>query len=293
MWKTRIKDTALPLFLVANSITWFSVIWLVIGNLTENASDGYILVISVCYFGAVMISAVIGATLLQEKLRKKAPLTLWIIFGAVSSIVSAILIYDTNMTYLSIISIVLGIVAGLGIPSCLAFFSNHTDFKNRGKTAGVLYAVIQISSFIIFFFISELNIEYAFVALSIWRLLALVSTSFWKSPNIQSERIKNSINSIIRERNFFLYFVPWILFTLINFVEAPLLQTAFGSQLFNDYSWIAYVLSCVSGIIAGVICDFRGRKVSGILGFILLGVGYGFLSLLSGTQISQILMGLV
>ncbi len=289
MWKTRIKDTALPLFLVANSITWFSVIWLVIGTLTENTSEGNNLVISVSYFGAVMISAVIGATLLQKKLRKKTPLTLWIVFGAVSSIVSAVLIHDTNMTYLPVISIVLGIAAGLGIPSCLAFFGNHTDFKNRGKTAGVLYLVIQIFSFIIFFFTSELNIEYVFVALSIWRLLALVSISFWKSPNIQSEKIKNAINSIIRERKFFLYFVPWILFTLINFVEAPLLQTAFGSKIFNDYMWIDNILSCVSGVIAGVICDLKGRKLTIISGFILLGLGYGFLSVLAGTQFSQFL----
>ena len=49
------------------------------------------------------------------------------------------------------------------------------------------------------------------------------------------------------------------------------------------------LITSVSALLGGALCDFKGRKVSGVLGFILLGIGYAFLTLLERTQVSQIL----
>ena len=74
-------------------------------------------------------------------------------------------------------------------------------------------------------------------------------------------------------------------------MEQPIIEHSFGTELYNSYMMAEILITSVSAFLGGVICDFKGRKISGILGFMLLGVGYAFLSLLSGPypQVSQIL----
>jgi MFS family permease len=56
----------------------------------------------------------------------------------------------------------------------------------------------------------------------------------------------------------------------------------FGEQIFNDSLLATVLINSVAAFIGGALCDIKGRKVAGILGFVLLGLGYAFLSFLSG-----------
>jgi MFS family permease len=52
------------------------------------------------------------------------------------------------------------------------------------------------------------------------------------------------------------------------------------------------LIASVSALLGGALCDLKGRKVTGILGFVLLGMGYAILSFFSGgsgKELSQIL----
>jgi MFS family permease len=86
-----------------------------------------------------------------------------------------------------------------------------------------------------------------------------------------------------------LYFIPWFMFTLVNFIEKPLLEQFFGPGLFGNYELATTIIASVSAFLGGMFCDLKGRKVAGILGFVLLGIGYAILSLLPEAQLSQIL----
>ena len=141
--------------------------------------------------------------------------------------------------------------------------------------------------------ISSANVSYQFLVLAAWRLVGILSIFFWAPHEKVVEERRIHLLGIIRERTVFLYFVPWFLFTIVNFVEQPLLEQHFGANLYSQYMMAGILITSVSAFLGGAICDYKGRKVSGILGFILLGIGYAFLTLLPGTQVSQILWTLL
>ena len=289
MWKTEIREVLPSLFLLINSVTWFSLTWFAIRDLLAGSSFSNLLLISSSYFGALILSAVIGATLLQKKMRTKTPLVLWVLLGAVACILSAVLAPEKNSINAIFVSLPLGALAGLGIPSCLGFFADTAKIKRRGIVGAVMFFVIQALTVVIYVPISTVTIDYQFLVLGIWRLLAATSILFFKPrEKMEIEHIPSLLN-IIRERTFLLYFVPWFLFTIVNFVEQPLLEQYFGPELYGTYTLALILIFSVSAFLGGAICDFKGRKISGILGFILLGLGYAFLSLLPRTAVSQIL----
>ena len=80
------------------------------------------------------------------------------------------------------------------------------------------------------------------------------------------------------------------MFTLINFIQMPIVVYHMGQDIYDNCVLVALVITSFSAIGAGFLCDFKGRKVTGIVGFVLLGVGYAFLSFLSDPAVK--LMGI-
>ncbi len=300
MRKTTIRESFPSLFLLINSIVWFSLSWFVIQNYISNTSFDNILLVSSSYFGALLLSAVVGATLLRKKLAGKIALLSWVSFGAVTCLLSAVLVHGASSISLVFFSILLGALAGLGIPTCLALFSEVIKSNNRGRSGAVAFFLIQAMTVLIYIPTSSANVDNQFLVLAAWRLVGVLSIFFWVPRKKISEESENKLLTVIRERTVFLLFIPWFLLTIVNFVEQPLVQNYFGTNLYNTYQMAEILITSASAFVGGVICDFKGRKVSGIIGFILLGVGYAFLSLLSsgsqlpatpsiGTQVFQIL----
>jgi MFS family permease len=289
MWKNEIRES-LPLsLLLINSVVWFSVSWFVIEDLIKEAPFNNVLLVSSSYFGALLLSAVIGATLLSKKLRGKRPLLSWVLLGAVACVLSAVLAPERNSINLVFVSLPLGALAGLGIPTCLALFSKVSRSMNRGRYGGIAFFLIQAFTVLIFMPVSSANMDYQFLVLAAWRLVGVLCVFFWMPHEGVAEERQIRLLGIIRERTFFLYFVPWFLFAIVNFVEQPLLEHYFGVDSYNLYMMAGILITSVSALLGGALCDFKGRKVSGVLGFILLGIGYAFLTLLEGTKVSQIL----
>jgi MFS family permease len=288
MWKARSRAMLPSLFLLINSITWFSLTWFVIRDLLIGASLNTTLLVSISYFGALSLSATIGATLLYKKLRGKTSLMLWILFGATTCIVSAALVPENNLVTLVFMSVTLGASAGLGIPTCLGIFADNSELKRRGIIGGLMFFGIQAATVLIYVPIIDVASNYQFLALGALRFIAIASVLFLKpKENLTEERITPLLN-IIRERTFILYFIPWFLFTIINFLEQPLLELHFGPELYSLLTLALMLVFSVSALVGGAICDFKGRKFTGILGFILLGLSYALLSLLPESLLSQI-----
>jgi MFS family permease len=287
MWKAKIQ-TLPALFLVANSISWFSLTLVVIGQLASGPSLIDTLLIAGTYFGSLIASAIVGATLLYKKFREKATLLLWTLVGVVTCLLFSVLTPEASLSILVILSFVLGGSIGLGIPSCLSFFANHTKTETRGRSGALMFFSIQLLTAMIYIPITGVGVDYQFIVLAIWRLLGVISIFYFK-PSAKQEDDKTSLFTIIRERKFMLYFIPWFMFTLVNFIEKPLLEQFFGPGLFGNYELATTIIASVSAFLGGMFCDLKGRKVAGILGFVLLGIGYAILSLLPEAQLSQIL----
>jgi len=287
--KTKLKGLA-ALFLVANSISWFILTFIVIGNLAESYPLSKILSVVGSYFLALVGSAIIGGTLLYKKLRMKIFLLTWVLVGVVTCLFYAFTLTSSLSSEIAA-SVGLGASVGIGIPTCFSFFADQTRTEGRGKTGAATYFSIQLISVIIIFLTLRAGAEGTFLVLAVWRLLGIAGILFYQPLKTPLEERETSSLSIIKERIFILYFVSWLLFALVNSIEAPVVQGFLGGS-YNSYLIAATLISCFSALISGVFCDLKGRKVVGILGFVVLGLGYAFLSFLSGgatKEIGQIL----
>jgi MFS family permease len=293
MKMSKPKPYSIPsLFLVANSISWFSLtINIILQQFTTATSFDKVLIISGSYFGSLIFSAIIGATLLVERLKGKTFIIVWVLIGALSSLLFSLLISGANLLTMILLSLFLGFSAGLGIPNCLSLFANQAKIEKRGRLGALMFFAIQIFTALIILPLNGAGTDYQFLILSGWRLVGIVSIFFYKTSEVVEKR-KTSLTSIIRERTFILYFLPWFLFTLVNFIEAPIFEAYVGPQVFSDYTLATFVISSLSAFVGGFLCDFKGRKVTAIVGFVFLGLGYAFLSFLSeglGRQVAQLL----
>lgn len=179
-----------------------------------------------------------------------------------------------------LISIFLGIVAGMGLPSCLACFADATIVESRGIYGGITWGTIGFSILALAMLISLLDPFLAFLSLALWRALGLLAFAFSSRNRTKARSIRSpsSFLSILRRKDVVLYLIPWIMFCLVNFAETPILEKVFGDS-FILIGFIEFAITGLFALVGGFLADRVGRKRVVITGFIILGVEYAVLSL--------------
>ncbi len=113
---------------------------------------------------------------------------------------------------------------------------------------------------------------------------------FFQKPEKQQEAEKKrdvSYMSILRDRTFMLYFVAWSMFPLVDRFESalviPYLTKACTNGTLPDLLGIMDIteplVATISLVIAGVLCDWIGRKKIVLSGFVAIGAAYGIIGL--------------
>ena len=117
---------------------------------------------------------------------------------------------------------------------------------------------------------------------AVWRGTAL-SVSYLKPRKKDSpEVIETSFVSILQDRPFLLYFVAWLMFSVVDIMEIPIVTQAVGgdeSTLYGIMKIVEPILSTVFILAAGVMCDWVGRKKIVLSGFVSLGAAYAIIGL--------------
>lgn len=281
MRKTKNRGFA-ALFLLINSLSWLTLTLLIIASLVEHSSFSKILSVAGSYFLGLIASAIIGGTLLYRKLRTRALLLSWVLAGAATCLFYAFASSSSLPSLIIASSMLLGASVGVGIPTCFFFFATQTKTESRGRIGAVVFFAIQLLSALILFLTDGMGAESVFLVLAVWRLLGVAGVLFYEPLQTAPKEGITSSLSILKDRTFILYFLAWLLFTLVNFIEEPVLESFFGNAQFSNYVVATTLISSGSAFIGGVLCDLKGRKITGILGFVILGIGYAFLSFLSG-----------
>ena len=278
------------LFLVINSVTWFSLTWFVIRDLSQNATFNEMLLVGLAFYGAFIMSAAVGATFLNKRLMSRVFLLSWVALGVGMCLVSPFLIGEFVSPKLVVIAFVLGVFVGLDVPSCLAHFADYALIENRGRFGAIVLFMIESLTVLIYIPVSEFSVFNKFLILAAWRVFGMIGALLYrpKEELTEGKRI-DSLLSIFRDKSFAFYFIPWFLFAIVNFVESPLLERFFGPELFNSYSLATIIVAGITAFVGGILCDLKGRKITSILGFVTLGTGYAVLSLFSRIQFSHIL----
>jgi len=296
-----LRKFAAALFLVSNSIVWYTSTNYILTSalplkkgltgvaqaqalpLTPNES----LLILAAYYVGIAVAAFVG-TMLFRRSRAKW-LSLWMLCGAaITALLSVSL--GSNVSLDLSVSLVFGVSTGLGLPSCLAYFADETSVENRGTYGGITWATIGLSVLALLAITSSLARTQSLEVLTIWRLIGFfVFYSVSRNePQINAISPTQSFKSLLERRDIVLYLLPWILFSLVNFTEAPILQNAFGSVA-TISALVEVAISGVFALVGGFLADTVGRKRVAIVGFILLGLEYAFLSLFSTTTATLVL----
>lgn len=214
----------------------------------------------------------------------KYSLHLWFVLTTVSSLIS---IFTAAIIQCVFISIILsGVTLGVGVPYCLSNFADNTETENRGKIGGILFLLMSptIPLFSVYAKILDL---YSFSVFStIWILVGFILLLLLKKKKmvgVAEKRIDLSLFSILANKQFYLYFIAWAVYSLIDNFGASILnlflQGTFGSSLRDFLLNISAIFMAFSVVIIGFLIDVYGRKLPMIFGFVALGISYAFIGI--------------
>ena len=271
------KKFAPALALVFNSFVWYT--------LTYRSLSSYVkqdLSIFGVYYAGIAFAAILGVSLFRHS--RETFLSLWALLGAAMTALLPV-ITSNNSVMNVLIALLFGVSTGIGFPSCLAYFADATSVENRGIYGGITWSTVAFGVPAVGLLIISLNTTQTFEALALWRFLGLVAF-FGLSRNLEKVTPVSAVpsyRSVLEKKDMLLYLLPWIMFSLVNFAEAPILLRSLGQN--SDLAQLVEVaISGLFAVVGGILADIVGRKRVIITGFVILGIEYAVFGLFSGTQ---------
>jgi len=280
------KDFFTVFILLFNSIVWLYVTPIIIGNILNGLNATYTQNLSIwATYYATLIGSIIAGSILSKKTNRLTFLYLWIILGAATSL-SPALINNFTVIHALIISILLGVSSGLGIPSCWAYFADCTLVENRGRIGGIILLTSNLFAPLFVISYMMVNLIVGSIIFAVWRGSGLIIFFLKPDEKIASEMKKNdSFTLILRDKSFLLYFVAWFMFCLVDRLGQPILKSFFG-----DFHYLIVMIGPIIGgfsaFIGGVLSDRIGRKRVLLYGFVTLGIAYAIISIVPATIVS-------
>ena len=267
--------TLLSSFLVANSFIWYFVILTALQNSVENVLPVDQVWIWVIHFSALIISAVVGASI-AGRIGRNRILASWIVLSVFGSF-ALFLLGGSNAQTIGLAGLILGAIFGFGMPSCMSLFSDSAPIERRGRVSGITILITGIG--LLAFSYADLGEGPLLVAvMAIWRLTSVAIFFLVKSSiRTQVSTQIRSYREIVFQKSFLLYLVPWLMFSLVNYITAPMVAS--GASIDRDVMIVQAGLMGVFGVLGGFLIDTLGRKKVAIAGFVLLGIGTAILAI--------------
>jgi len=274
---TSRRDFALVFTLLFNAFTWSYMVIVIMQSISLHATLES--AFNTIYYISAAGAGLAGA-LFSEKIRRSHFLNLWMFLGFFSSSL-LIFMYSITIAHLSIIFILLGVSFGLGMPSSLAYLGDYTNVKNRGLISSLIFLTANLSVLPLAILFMALEPVVSSIILTVWRGFGLIVFAVLKpkEENIRERKKRISFFSVFGLKAFSLYLLPWVMFTLIDAFEKPLLKDFFGLEFHRFIITVEPIIAVSFMLIGGLLADRIGRKRVIIYGFISLGVAYAIVGL--------------
>jgi MFS family permease len=257
------RSTLVSIILVVNAFVWY---YTVLVQLQAVITDVLILAV---HFAGLIFSALLGASL-AKKIERAKLLVFWMSLGVASSL--ALFALDTaSIAIISLLALLLGVSLGLGMPTCMSYYTDCVPVENRGRVSGITMLLSGIGIFA--FGIAPISdILIVGVVLSVWRLSSILIFVWAKSlRSVERKKSFSSYKSIFSQQSFVLYFVPWVMFSLVNYIAVPFQPNPNAAA--SDLMLIQISFMGIFAVLGGFFLDTVGRKRIAIAGFALLGLG--------------------
>jgi hypothetical protein len=261
------KKILLLLVLVPNGFVWFFMSSVVLGYGN--------LLISVINSFATATAVLIGA-FYPKKVNNVRFLEIWMATGTLVSLIP--LIVDmTSFLWISFVAFLWGVTLGFGMPASMEYLTENTTVDIRGRVGAIVLFTMFAEIFILATTLVSLDYQLQILSLGAFRFVGLVLFILLKPERITTIKKEPSYANILREKSFLLYFSAWVMFSLVNYLNVPILNHHFGEDFAIFYAAVENIITAVFALMGGFLCDIVGRKVVVLSGFVMLGLGYAVL----------------
>jgi len=281
------KTALMSIILVSNAFVWYYCADDILVGMSTALSVGYFarLQIWTTDFAVLIASAFVGAYLSNRLGSKSRFLSVWMTLGVLLPFAS-LLINPADVLSVTLLGFGFSLSLGIGLPSCMGYFTNNNAVETRGRLGGLIMLFTGVSVVVLQTFLAG-NLFTLTIALAVWRGFGLLSFVLLKPSEIcKTEGKTPTYKSIVRDRPFILYFVPWIMFSLANYLATPVADMVFNQSMITSLLIIENGISGVSAVIGGFLADTVGRKRMAIAGFVALGLGYAVLGVSPASSLS-------
>jgi MFS family permease len=231
------------------------------------------------FFGSAIIWATVGSVI-GSRINRRYLLGSSILLGTFSMMFAAVV---QGMVFAAVISFLLGMSLGLGLPSSMSLIADYTVVEERARVSGI----VILGTFIVAFGtigvigILQLEILTAVLLFAVVRSTSLLALIFDKCNVEKLELQEKTRLPIGAYREFFFYLVPWVMFTIaaglaINLIPANI-DTSFGTAL-------RFVFIAVFGFGSGIVADKFGRRRTIMAGTLVLGTSFALIGLFGMSQ---------
>ena len=284
----KVKTLSAIVVLVSNAFTWYFATYFLMAGFIDGLHLNYLETIAIWTIdsGGAALAALLVTSQTNRLRDRERFLILWMVLGIVSSI-APLFMGTTSFLGLVLIASLWGVSFGLGMPLSMEYYAGNSTLKNRGRTGGAALLVSYLGIFG-FGFIRNYDLNTLVLSLAVWRAIGLALFCILKNKRTTQPKMTGTTSyaSILKERSFILYFIPWFLFSLINYLNIPILRSLFGREFADWSSLIEGVILGVVAVIGGFMCDSIGRKRIIVSGFVTIGLGYALLSVFPYSTVS-------
>ena len=282
------KKFLIVFVLLFNSFIWFFMNLFILNTALKNANANTVLVSWTIYLIAIVGSSLLGA-LVSPRPNRHALIYAWLLLGVITSLLLSALAINVSFDYLLIIIFFSGIAFGLGMPLTLAYFAEYTTFENRGQIGGIIFFATNLGIAAAALFLGT-RLAIDSYAAAIWRTIGL-AIIFLLKPIEESRGQRKTVpfKSILSNRAFVLFLVPWFMFCLIDRFEYQIFLNSpkLGANLGAWSLLVEPIVGTVFALVGGLLADWVGRKKVVVSGFVALGLAYAVLGVATGTLFAQ------
>ncbi len=289
------KPALVSIFLLTNTFVWYAYAIVILQESIVSLHMDFLPSMGIwsIHFAALITSALLGVFLTKKLGGRTRFMSIWVLAGAFSSL-APLLVNVTSALGGATLGLVFGISLGFGMPNCMGYFTSQVPVENRGRIGGAIILLTGLATAGLDL-IGINGLVDLTITLVAWRAISLVAIAFAKQQDVEMNKNKElSYKAVINQRAFALYFVPWILFSLLNFLTNPVQQKILGVSTYSDLQILENVFMGVSAVLGGMFMDSVGRKRLAIIGFVMLGLGYsvvGFFNEMPAWYLYTVLVG--
>lgn len=269
------KSAVVNSILVVNALVWY----LSIFSFLKSSFTGENLVLIVGINLLVLIlSAFVSSTVIQKTENRLKFLVYWMVAGVFLSPIP-LLLGSVSFFGATIISAVIGAYFGLGFPVLMGYYAAKTENENRARVSGLTILFNGIF-FLAITLVAQDALSTA-ITLMLWKLGGVIAINLLKPTEVTiNKKEKVSYKKILKTSSIMLYFVPWLMFSLVDNFAFPILDNNFPIEFVSLSSMIESVLAGIFAVFFGFFADSIGRKRLLLFGFALIGLGYAALGFL-------------